>query len=96
MRGKTAFADIEGLTQSVGAILVAGALGAAGRGGPDAEACGGISADNLLLFMAVLNGDGKALQRPIGNRLTPCSRDISSWRSPRAKPKMILALKTSR
>ena len=36
------------------------------------------------------------LQRPMAKRLTPCSRDISSWLSPSAKPKMILALKTSR
>ena len=36
------------------------------------------------------------LQRPIAKRLTPCSREISSWLSPSAKAKMILALKTSR
>jgi hypothetical protein len=36
------------------------------------------------------------LQRPIAKRLTPCCREISSWPSPWAKPKMILARKTSR
>ena len=36
------------------------------------------------------------LQRPMAKRLTPCSRDISSWLSPPANPRMILALKTSR